>query len=110
MTLSRKILLTIYKSFVRPLLDYADIIYDKPCNELFKGKLAAVQYNACLGIREIRETSRKYLYRELGLETLSDCRRSLKLFFFHKTIKEFSPSYLQKILVMYNTTRPDLNQ
>ena len=31
-TLSRKSLLTIYKSFVRPLLDYADIIYDKQCN------------------------------------------------------------------------------
>ena len=35
MTLSRKSLLTIYKSFIRPLLDYADIIYDKPCNETF---------------------------------------------------------------------------
>ena len=50
MTLSRKILLTIYKSFVTPLLDYADIIYDKPYNELFKEKLEAVQYNACLAI------------------------------------------------------------
>ena len=33
MTLSRKSLLTIYNSFVRPILEYADIIYDKPCNE-----------------------------------------------------------------------------
>ena len=31
--LSRKSLLTIYKSFVRPNLDYADIIYDKPFNK-----------------------------------------------------------------------------
>ena len=30
--LSRKTLLAIYKSFVRPNLDYADIIYDKPFN------------------------------------------------------------------------------
>ena len=43
MALPRKSSLTIYKSFVRPLLDYADIIYDKPCNETFKGKLEAVQ-------------------------------------------------------------------
>ena len=28
--LSRKSLLTIYKSLVRPNLDYEDIIYDKP--------------------------------------------------------------------------------
>ena len=48
MTVSRKSLLRIYKSFVRPLLDYADIIYDKPYNESFKEKLEAVQYNACL--------------------------------------------------------------
>ena len=82
MTLSRKSLLTIYKFFVRPLLDYAYIIYDKPCNELFNGKLEAVQYNVCLAITgAIRGTSRERLYRELGLETLSDRRWSRKLFF-----------------------------
>ena len=48
MILSRKRLLTICKSFVRTMLDYADIIYDKPCNETFKGRLEAVQYNARL--------------------------------------------------------------
>ena len=40
--LSRKSLLTIYKSFVRPDLDYADIIYDKPLNELLKSKIEMV--------------------------------------------------------------------
>ena len=34
--LRRKSLLTIYKSFVRPNLDYAQIIYDEPLNESFK--------------------------------------------------------------------------
>ena len=97
MTLSRKSLLTIYKSFVRPLLDYADIIYDKPCNETFKGKLKAVQYNAYLAITgAMKGTYRKRHYRELGLETVNDRRWSHKLFFFHKIIKGFSPSYLQK--------------
>ena len=37
--LSRKSLLTINKSFVRPNLDYADIIYDKPLMNLLKEKL-----------------------------------------------------------------------
>ena len=98
-TLSRKSLLTIHKFFVRPLLDYADIISDKLCNETFKGQLETVQCNACLAIiGAIRGTSRERLYRELGLETLNDCRWSFKLFFFHKIIKEFSPSYLQKNL------------
>ena len=35
LTLSRTSLLTIYKIFVRPNLDYADIIYDKPLTESF---------------------------------------------------------------------------
>ena len=33
------ILLTIYKSFIRPLLDYADVIYDEPSNALFSKKM-----------------------------------------------------------------------
>ena len=37
--LSRKSLLTIYKSFVRSNLDYTDIIYDKQFNESLKKKL-----------------------------------------------------------------------
>ena len=48
--LSRKTLLTIYKSFVRPNLDYADIIYDKPFNESFKTKIEMIQYRVALAI------------------------------------------------------------
>ena len=38
-------LLAIYKSIVRPHLDYGDIIYDQPPNQSFCNKLASVQYN-----------------------------------------------------------------
>ena len=103
MTLSRKSLLTIYTFFVRPLLDYADIIYDKRCNETFKEKLEAVQFNACLAITDaIRGTSRERLCRELGLETLNTRRWSCKLFSFHKIIKGHSLSYPQEILCFRN--------
>ena len=34
-TLPRHSLITIYKSFVRPHLDYGDMIYDQPNNESF---------------------------------------------------------------------------
>ena len=46
--LSRKSLLTIYKSFVRPNLDYADVIYNKPLNESLKRKIEMVQCNTAL--------------------------------------------------------------
>ena len=36
--LPRNSLLTIYKSFTRPLLDYADVIYDQPSNTSFSKK------------------------------------------------------------------------
>ena len=48
--LPRNALLTIHKSFVRPHLDYGDIVYDQPYNESFISKLEQVQYNAALAI------------------------------------------------------------
>ena len=42
-TLPRKALLTLYKSFVRPHLDYGDTIYDQPNNESFCNKPETVQ-------------------------------------------------------------------
>ena len=50
----------------------------------------------------MRGTSRERLYLELGLETLNNRRWSRKLFFLHKIIKGFSPSFLQKILCFRN--------
>ena len=44
--ISRKILITISKYFVRSNLDYTDVTYDKPFNESFKTKMGMVQYRA----------------------------------------------------------------
>ena len=41
--LPRSLLLTIYKSFIRPHLDYGDIIYDQAYNHLFRKKLDSIQ-------------------------------------------------------------------
>ena len=48
--LSKNPLLTIYKSFIRPHLDYDDTVYDNPKNDYFCQKLESVQYNATLAI------------------------------------------------------------
>ena len=48
--LPRPAIKTIYKAFVRPHLDYGDVIYDKAYNETFHQKLASIQYNACLAL------------------------------------------------------------
>ena len=41
--LPREALLRIYKSFVRPNLDYSDTIFDKPNNESFKNRIKSIQ-------------------------------------------------------------------
>ena len=41
--LARSALLTIYKSFIRPHLDYGDILYDKSDNENSQTKIEKVQ-------------------------------------------------------------------
>ena len=43
-------LLTIYKPFIRPHLDYGDVVYDQPHNETSCSKLESVQYNDALAM------------------------------------------------------------
>ena len=70
-SVSRQSLLSIYKSFVRPILDYVDIIYDKPHKGSFTEKIERVQYDGCLVITgAFKGTSRERLSQELGLESL----------------------------------------
>ena len=40
----RTSLITIYKSFARPHLDYGDIIYDQTFNEFFHQRIESIQY------------------------------------------------------------------
>ena len=83
MHLSREALLRMYKSFVRPNLDYGDIIFDKPNNESFKSRIKSIQYKARIAITGATQgTSREHIYRELVLESLSDRCWFRKLTFF----------------------------
>ena len=69
--LPQSALLTIFKSFIRPHLDYGDIIYDKAFNESFHAKLESLQYNATLAITgAIKGSPTEKIYEELGLESL----------------------------------------
>ena len=98
-TLPRQALITIYKAFVRPHLDYGDILYDQAYNASFHQKLEKIQYNACIAITgAIRGTSKEKIYQELGLESLESRRWFRKLCFFFKILKNKSPDYLFKII------------
>ena len=90
--LPRTALMTIYKTFVRPHLDYGDVIYDEAYNETFHQKLESIQYNACLALsRVITGSSREKLYQELGLQSLQRRRWYRKLCLLYKIFKENKP-------------------
>ena len=69
--LPRQALVRIYKAYIRPYLDYGDIVYDKPNNETFINKTEIAQYDAALAITgAIRRTSLEKHYGKIGFESL----------------------------------------
>ena len=67
--ISRNSLLTIYKSFICPHLDYNDIIYHQPDNGRLFQKVESMQYQAALAIPvAIYGTSQTKSYNEMGIE------------------------------------------
>ena len=102
--LSREALITIYKAFVRPHLDYSDFLFDQAFNASSHEKLESMQYNAWLSLTgTIRGTSKEKLYQELGLESLQFRRWYRKLCLFYKIFKNKSPAYLFNLIPARNT-------
>ena len=101
--LPRSSLLTIYKTFVRSHLDFADVIYGEAYNSSSHEKLESLQCNACLAITgAIRGTSSEKLYQKLGLHSLKLRRWFRKLCHFYEILNEKSPSYLLNLIPNVN--------
>ena len=97
--LPRTALITIYKAFVRPHLDYSDILYDQAFNLSFQHKLESIQYRACLAITgAMRGTFKEKIYQELGLESLQSRRWYRNLTMFYKIYKNKSLFYLFNLI------------
>ena len=99
----RHSLVTLYKTFIRPHLDYADIIYGKPNNMNICKKIESLQYNTALAITgAIRGSSKEKLFQELGFEYLSLRRWLRKLCLFYKIVVNKSPNYLYNYVSTVN--------
>ena len=95
----RTSLLTIYKSFIRPHLNYNDAVNDQPLNDAFSNKLETVQYNAALAVTgAIKGTSREKVYQELGLEYLQQRRWRRRLCLFYKVVSTKLLAYIYDII------------
>ena len=101
--LSRSALMTIYKSFIRPHLDYGDVIFDQAFNDSFHSNMESIQYKACLAITgAIQGSSKEKLYNELGLESLQSRRWMRKLCLFYKIFRNQTPTYLTDLVPTSN--------
>ena len=89
----RRSFTTFYKAFLRPLVDYQDIIYDQPQNESFCEKLESVQYKAALATTgAIHDTSCDKIYQQLQLESLKSRRWYERLSCMFKITKKEAPN------------------
>ena len=103
-TLPRTSLITIFKLFIRPILDYGDIICDRAYNTSFHQNIESIQCNAALAILgAVRGTSREKLYQELGFESFQQRSWYRKLFCLFKIINNQSPRYLFQLIPSLNT-------
>ena len=95
---SRDVLDQIYKLYVRPHLDYSDIIYHKYDLEFkldFTKKLESTQYSAALAVSGAwRGTNTDKLYEELGWEILYYMRWYRRLCHFFNLQNDQRPLYL----------------
>ena len=88
-----------YKAFLRPLIDYEDIIYDQPQNDSFCEKLESIQYKAALPITgAIQGTSPDKIYLELELESLKSRRWYKHLSCMFKITNNKVPNYLLNLI------------
>ena len=102
--LPRQTLNELYKLYVRPHLDYGDVLYHNPAkvcefsNNIIlphlMEKLESVQYSAVLALTGAwRGSSREKLYAELGWESLNCRRWSRRLTLFYKIVNHLTPEY-----------------
>ena len=105
--LGRKALEIMYKSFILPLFDYADIIWDN-CTNTQSNMLENLHLEAIRIITgSVRGTSHQKLYNESGFCTLKERRKRHKLIQFHKMINNTCPDYLSDLLPpLVSTTNP----
>ena len=93
----RESLVTIYKSIIRPTLDYADVIFDKTSNATFSNRIESTQYNAFSVITGTIRSKEK-LYKELGFEAMKEGKWFRRLCYFYKILNNQVPAYLYSLL------------
>ena len=96
--LDRKSLEIIYQSFIRPILEYGDVLFDN-CTQSDKKDLEQIQQEAARIITGTTKlVSIDKLMNEIGWESLEKRRHKHKLILFFKMKNNLTPHYLSDLV------------
>lgn len=96
--LDRKSLETIYLVFIRPILEYGDVLWNN-CTQYEKDELDKIQTEAArIVVGATKLVSLNTLYNEIGWERLEKRRRNHQLTMFYKMINHLTPFYLSSLI------------
>ncbi|KAK3108292.1 hypothetical protein FSP39_005044 [Pinctada imbricata] len=96
--LDRFSLQQIYFSFIRPVLEYADIVWDSLPLRLIR-RLENINLEAARIVTGATKlVSHQNLYLDTKWDSLDDRRRKHRLILFHKIVHGKTPSYLRELL------------
>ena len=96
--LYRKSLETIYMAFIRPLIEYGDIIWDN-CSQYEKQELDKIQNEAArITTGTTRLVSIRAPCKEIGWDSLEKRRSNNKLTLFYKMTHNLAPLYLSSLV------------
>ena len=102
--IDRQSLERLYIAFIRPILEYGNIIWDN-CTQEESDLIESVQQAAARIVTGLRKgTPRWKLYKELGWDSLQNRRQKNKLLFLHKTISGDIPNYIAADILSYTNT------
>ena len=90
--------LQLYKTFVRPVLEYGSVIFDNCSNNSSEAMESVQRQAAIAATRAYKNTSNTYLLPECGLESLQDRRTKAKLTLMFKIRRGKTPDYLRILL------------
>ena len=98
MNISRKCLNHMFLSYIKPILEYADVVWDS-CSIDNTDRLERIQLEAARIVTGLtRSTHLERLYSEVGWFPLSQHRKERKLTTLYKIIHGLAPSYLTDLL------------
>ncbi len=101
--LSRNALVIGYLTFIRPVIEYGDVLYDS-CNKELSDLIDNVQLEAARTVTRAKyRSSCEALHKELGWMPLTERRQIPKLSKIYAIHNNQAPSYLCKTLKSYQT-------